>query len=223
MRIISLVFDLDGVILDSEAVKLHAFESLFSDHVAELPRIRAYNESQRGIPRETKFRFICQHILESADADSLVHRLMGNYKQALDTALAGVSLIPGIKAFLQKTSYPKYICSSAPMYEIVAAVRRHGIEHHFQALYGYPDRKAEVLTRLKQQCDHPIVFFGDAEADHDAAKAAGVSFILVEGSKGLQPLNGESVPTIQDFRDHGTIEKIIAAVSRQSRLTTRTT
>lgn len=205
------------MILDSEAVKLRAFESLFSDHAAELPRIRAYNDSHRGLPRETKFRFICQHILESADADRLMQSLMANYKQVLETVLAGVPLIPGIKAFLQSTSYPKYICSSAPMYEIVAALRRHGIEHHFQALYGYPDRKAEVLTRLKGHCHHPIVFFGDAEADHDAAKAAGVSFILVEGSEGLQPLAGEAVPTIQDFRDHETIERMIAAVSRESR------
>ena len=60
----TVIFDFDGVILESVSVKTDAFRSLFSfvpDHIDE---IIEYHLSHGGVSRFDKFRFIYQDILK---------------------------------------------------------------------------------------------------------------------------------------------------------------
>ena len=77
----------------------------------------------------------------------------------------------------------------------------HQLTPYFQAIHGYPDRKADVLTCLKAQHTGPMIFFGDAWADYEAAQQAQVHFIGVETAERSRPFADLNIPTIPNFED----------------------
>ena len=59
----AVIFDFDGVILESADIKTEAFKELFSQHASKLKEIVDYHLLNGGISRYVKFRYIYEHIL----------------------------------------------------------------------------------------------------------------------------------------------------------------
>jgi hypothetical protein len=76
------------------------------------------------------------------------------------------------------------------------------ITEQFAEVYAFPDKKADVLTKLKEiHPDQPIVFWGDTILDYHASQSADVTFIGVRKPEG-NPFTDLDVHTIPDFEDH---------------------
>jgi phosphoglycolate phosphatase-like HAD superfamily hydrolase len=206
-----LVFDMDGVLLDSLAIKQDAFAALFVDYPDKLPQIRAYNEARQGVPRAVKIRHVCTEILGLEAVDAQVQALLAAYRRSLEQPMRAAPLLPGVRDFLASNVYPKFVSSSSLAQDVIAVLQQHGILANFEGVYGYPESKAEVLARLKQERGMPLVFFGDALTDYEAAQAAGVSFIGFE-SQGQEQFR-ESVPRVGDFSDQRALEAILGKLA----------
>lgn len=211
MAPLGLVFDFDGVILDSIALKRRAFASIFSEHTALLDRIIDYNANQPGVPRQVKVRFVCEQILQVDNIETAVAIYLHRYAEALKITAANACLIAGVQAFLEQTDASKFVCSSAPQEEVVELATKHQIAHHFLHIYGYPYRKAEILQELKGKYQR-LVFFGDAMADYEAACLAGVGFIGVVNAQGEDRFKGLSLPKIQGFDDIVDIRSLLRSI-----------
>ncbi|HZJ68234.1 MAG TPA: hypothetical protein VFD36_32255, partial [Kofleriaceae bacterium] len=60
----AVVFDFDGVILESADVKTDAFVELYADHGSEVVgRVRAHHLANLGISRFKKFAWIAENVL----------------------------------------------------------------------------------------------------------------------------------------------------------------
>lgn len=123
LDVVTLAFDFDGTIIDSESVKLAAFARLF-EGLPQQPLILDYNARNRGIPRREKLEYVCSQILHSPDLNSEVERLLIRYGAALDTAMTGCRPIRGIREFLRSLSCPRFVVSSAPREEIDRQLER---------------------------------------------------------------------------------------------------
>lgn len=204
----AFVFTLDGVLVDSEAVKLRCFAEACRDvwrlSDDELESIQVYNARQRGVPRRQKFEFVHRHLVMRGDNAS-VSRVVERYGELLAVALPGVPLLPGVREFLDVVPGRRFVLSAAPEDEVTEALIRHRIDHAFEALFASAAGKADTLRRISAAVDGPVVFFGDAPSDQAAAVATGVRFVAVNPNDHLRPLVSEWVP---DFTDLGSVRRL---------------
>jgi len=115
-----LAFDMDGVLFDTESVKLAAFLDAFVPFCggddAVVGKIQAYNAAHRGIPRAEKIRFVLTHLLgrpmhgDGGDADNVAAR----YAAFLAQRLPRCAPIEGLTEFLAEVDAIRYVVSSAP-------------------------------------------------------------------------------------------------------------
>ncbi len=204
----AFVFTLDGVLVDSEAVKLDSFAEACRDiwrlSDDELQTIRVYNARQRGVPRRQKFEFVHRHLVMRGDNDS-VSRVVERYGELLEQRLPAVPLLPGVRQFLETVPGRRFVLSAAPEDEVTQQLIRHGIDGAFEALFASAAGKAETLRRIAAAVDGPVVFFGDAPSDQAAAVATGVRFVPVNPNDHLRPHVGEWVA---DFTDVGSVRRL---------------
>jgi beta-phosphoglucomutase-like phosphatase (HAD superfamily) len=186
----AFVFTLDGVLVDSEAVKLASFAEACGDvwrlSNEELETIRAYNARQRGIPRRQKFEFVHRHLVMRGDNAS-VSRVIERYAELLEQRLTTVSLLPGVREFLDTVPARRFVLSAGPEDEATTQLARHHIDGYFEALFASAGRKADTLRRVAKTVDGPLALFGDAPSDQVAAVTAGVRFVPVNPNDHLRP------------------------------------
>jgi phosphoglycolate phosphatase-like HAD superfamily hydrolase len=199
------VFDMDGVLIDSEPVKLAAFAEavaeVCSPDEAALRAVAAYNAANRGVPRDQKIVHVLREILGAPQ--DLLPAVAARYADKLAARLPSCPPIRGIADFLATVDAQFHMASSAPVAEVRANLERLGLLHHFSTISGHPLSKTEVLAGLRRS--HPaaeIVFFGDVPADLEAARGADVKFVAVNPHADLLPLVDRWVP---DFADSGRV------------------
>jgi phosphoglycolate phosphatase-like HAD superfamily hydrolase len=204
----AFVFTLDGVLVDSEPVKLRSFAEACRDvwrlSDDELQTINAYNARQRGVPRRQKFEFVHRHLVMRGD-NSSVTRVIERYGELLEQRLPAVSLLPGVREFLETVPGRRFVLSAAPEDEVTTQLVRHRIDGYFEALFASAASKADTLRLIAKAVDGPLVFFGDAPSDQAAAVATGLRFVPVNPNDHLRPHVSDWVA---DFTDAASIRRL---------------
>ncbi len=182
MALQCLVFDCDGVILDSVPVKTRAFARLaqpFGDEARD--RFVMYHTVHGGVSRYKKFQWFFREVLgrEISDEESADWgRRFAEY--ALDE-VRRCPLIPGVADVLEtwRGRLPLYVCSGAPAEELRMVLHERGLERYFTGIYGSPPAKALLLAEIVRVAgvlpDH-VLMVGDAVTDRDAAESVGTLF-----------------------------------------------
>ena len=197
------VFDKDGVIVESEPIKLRLFEELFADeHAEHVPAIREFNRANIGMARRDKLEHVLGNVIGiQKDLDREIDQYLDRSYHFVKEALLKAPPVAGFLPFIQESPHTKYVCSSALHAEVVDQLEALGIEDHFKEVYAFPDKKADVLSALKNQHPgRPIVFWGDTILDYNASQKAEVTFIGVRKPDG-NPFSDLGVHTIPDFED----------------------
>jgi phosphoglycolate phosphatase-like HAD superfamily hydrolase len=208
-RLYNIVLDMDGVVFNSEPIKIAAFASLFATYPEKLSEIGHYNRTHRGIPRSEKFAHVLNSILGLPAEERNIQILGERYKSILARELSNVPLVRGIEQFLQLDRFSFFLNSSAPIEEIQNLLKSKALAQYFQAIYGYPYSKVEVLRQLKSQYqENSIVFFGDAWADYHTAQLAEIRFIGVDVYSSLT-FDNIDIPVINDFSDLDRIVELL--------------
>jgi beta-phosphoglucomutase-like phosphatase (HAD superfamily) len=197
-------FDLDGVLIDSETVKIGAWIEAVDSILAPAPELRtsldSYNRSQRGIPRRIKFAYAVDATSAPLDCVDL---LLEHYARLLREQSGAVTATPGAAAFLDVWPGPLAVASSAPIGEVEVSLDRLSLGP-FTHIFGYPISKTDALIELSKNSTR-VVFFGDAAADRAAAQSAGVPFV------GIGPAVGH---TTTDLDHGGTLDDLLPRVPR---------
>lgn len=174
------VFDLDGVLLRTNLIKYSAMLSLFSEYPEQQKSISAYILARGGVPRRDKLFGLLHDLLGVEPSAAMLADYLERYARALEHALAMAPLVEGVDGFLQQDGYTFYVSSSAPEAEVYQQLQRRNLLTYFAAIYGSTTPKAAALHTIRAaNPGKPLVFFGDAIGDWDAAQKAGVAFIAV--------------------------------------------
>lgn len=176
MAIKCLVFDCDGVILDSVGIKTEAFARLAEPYGDEArDRMVMYHGTHGGVSRYLKFAWFFREILnreitaeESADWGRKFERY------ALDS-VRKCSMIPGALETLQRWQgvLPMYVCSGAPDAEVKMVLQERGLNSLFTGIYGSPPIKTQLLGKIISAAGimpEETLMIGDAGTDRDAAE-----------------------------------------------------
>jgi len=179
----AVIFDFDGVILESAQIKTEAFRELFNRRCPEhLDAIVSYHLDNVGISRYVKFRHIYEAILHLSYTED-VEKLLGDEfaEIVLDRVLAA-PFVDGALEFLNEKSlqYDCFIASGTPEEELLLIVERRGLAGFFREVHGAPRKKVEIIEGILARHlyeRHEVAFIGDGESDLIAAKEANVPFI----------------------------------------------
>lgn len=205
------VFDKDGVLFNSEPIKLAAFESLFEEFPDHLDAVCKFNRSNVGAPRPDKLKFIFTHIfgLDAEDVDIKVEEYLERAAKLVSKLLPDAPVAKGVVSFIQNAPCKKYVCSAAPEPEVHEQLAHHGMSDLFEEVFADPNKKAVVLRELQKSSGKKVIFWGDTIRDYQAAAEAEVKFIGVERYDKADVFVGLEVPVIADFASGGGLGSMI--------------
>lgn len=185
----SVVFDCDGVVLDSNRVKTEAFYKTTLPYGQEAAQAMVdYHVANGGISRYKKFAYFLQHILPEYGGEQeppLHEALLETYACYVREGLLTCQVAPGLQQL--RLSMPEVrwlIISGGDQAELREVFAARGIDSWFDGgIFGSPDTKDEILQR-ELNCENilrPGLFLGDSKYDYRAATAAGLDFVFLSG------------------------------------------
>ena len=208
----AIIFDFDGVILESAAIKTQAFEQMAEQYPADIGKqFMNFHLTHMGLSRNIKFRYLWEELLQEPCEDEKIADMGQRFSQIVYEKILAAPFVPGAQEFLEK-SYKKmdfYIASGTPQEEMRKIVQERGLKQYFKAVYGTPAKKDEISRRVMQEHGYgkeEVLFVGDADTDLFAAKACGIHFVGRNTPENLKAFQGVQ-DKIDDLRQ---LEKICA-------------
>ncbi len=211
----TIVFDCDGVILDSNIVKTEAYFRTAKNLGASDKQAQAlvdYHVKLGGISRYHKFDWYLREVLKQTVTDKAIQVFLDEFSRELEVGLMNCSIADGLQELRDATADAKWmILSGGDQQEIRDLFAKRDLAKHFDGgLFGSPDNKDTVLAREKANghIKQPALFVGDSKYDFEASTNAGLDFIFVS--------DWTEVSDWQDFCDknHIHVEPNIQAFNR---------
>lgn len=183
----SLVFDCDGVILNSNRVKTDAFyQAALPYGEAAAQAMVDYHVANGGVSRYLKFAHFLEHIVPEYAAGSTgpnLDKLLEHYANAVLEGLLTCEVAPGLHKLRELTPNTRWlIVSGGDQAELRHVFAQRGLAELFDVgIYGSPDTKDEILSRELQNgtIQTPALFLGDSKYDHQAATTSGLDFVFL--------------------------------------------
>ena len=178
-----IVFDFDGVVVDSNRLKRDAWFNIFHPALGIAPE--EIEESLERV-RETRFDILRDIFLKKGVAEDSLEQLINEHAEKFQAYVQqGMKFMPNAVETLVALSgrFPLYINSATPEEPLRESVRRLGLSKHFKGVFGRPADKVEnlqVILKSENAEPHELLFVGDGENDRAAAKDTGCHFIGVQ-------------------------------------------
>lgn len=177
-----LLFDMDGVLIESVDAKTNAFRRAFSRYPVLLDEIMQYHIDNPGISRYEKIPYIFRYILNIPLTKQDEKELLSDLSEFVNEEMMGVELVSGCHEFFTRLSpsIPCAVVSAAPEEDATSILRTKGISKYFSIITGSPIGKKENagdIIRHYQVDPTNVLFIGDAIADYEAAQHVGCRFI----------------------------------------------
>lgn len=180
----TLVFDCDGVILNSNKVKTDAFfKAALPYGEAAARQLVEYHIERGGISRYKKFEWFLSNIVADNQGPK-IDQLLKAYANEVYEGLLTCDIAPGLDRLREKTEGANWlIVSGGDQNELRKIFHNRKINHFFDKIFGSPDSKETILSREKESgnLNYPALFIGDSRYDHIAASKAQLDFIFLSG------------------------------------------
>ena len=185
----SIVFDCDGVVLNSNRIKTEAFRAAALPYgEAAAAELVAYHASNGGISRYVKFTRFLETIVpeyapgrEGPDLENLLKAYAGSVR----TGLMNCAVAEGLDELRAATPGARWlIVSGGDQNELREIFAARGLAAYFDGgIFGSPDTKDTILGRelATGSIRKPALFLGDSRYDFQASRAAGLDFLFVTG------------------------------------------
>lgn len=180
----TLVFDCDGVVLNSNKIKTKAF------YIAALPygeqaalQLVDYHLAHGGISRYKKFEvFLEEMVPKGVDGPSL-NELLSAYAAKVKKGLMTCEIAGGLDELRQQTPDARWlVVSGGDQNELREVFAGRKLAKMFDGgIFGSPDNKEQILQREIENgvIVLPAVFLGDSRYDKISASRNGMDFIFV--------------------------------------------
>ncbi len=200
----AVVFDFDGVILESAEIKTEAFLELFSGHPEHREAILRHHYEHLGISRFEKFAWIYRNLLGRELGGEESRRLGEAYSALVLEKVLACPPVPGALELLAdlRGRLRAFVASGTPQEELARIVELRGLAPYFDEVRGAPESKESIVRDLLGRyrlAPAEVLLVGDGLSDYRAALAAGVRFVARESDH--QDFGGADVVRVADLAE----------------------
>jgi len=199
----SIVFDCDGVVLNSNQTKIDAYFEVgkrLGGTDAQAQAFVDHHVAKGSFPRNGKIEYYFEHIIKQPLTDALMQQYLQAFEEVLGNTLMQCEAAVGLDALKAATPQAAWmLLSGGDQAELRRIFPRRqvgnvSLAQLFEAgIFGGPDKKDDVLAREKANgnIQFPALFLGDSKYDHQAASRAGLDFVFLS--------DWTEVPDWQDY------------------------
>ena len=178
----TIIFDCDGVVLNSNKIKSDAFYKVALPYGKENAiKLLKYHISNGGISRYKKFQYFQKEILR----DSLINidALLEEYSKISNAELRKCEVCSCLMDLKNKYRKNKWmVVSGGDEKEIKEVFKKRDIINFFErGIYGSPKSKDEIFYNLlsENKIELPAIYLGDSKYDYEVSKKFSIDFIFI--------------------------------------------
>ena len=187
----ALVFDCDGVVLNSNTIKTEAFRRVtlpFGEPASSA--LVNFHTQNGGVSRYAKFQHFVDSILPThlpdvvvGDRSEFLHSLLAGFATEVKAGLMECEVAPGLTELHQAMPDTRwFIVSGGDQAELREVFEQRGLAYYFDGgIYGSPKDKYSIVADLLEtgEMQRPGLFLGDSRLDHEVAQAFDLDFVFV--------------------------------------------
>ena len=177
------IFDCDGVILDSNQLKIDAMRNALLPIITDTNKVNVcvdYFRHNFGRSRFHHVEFFVEELLQLNEDVKLSTKesILQAYSKQCKTLYLSASLTPGFIDFVTGLDGKKYIASGSEQGELREVFEERGLDAYFNGIFGSPAKKSDlVMDILTTNTANNAVMFGDAVSDFEAAQLNHIDFV----------------------------------------------
>ncbi|MBJ7221602.1 MULTISPECIES: HAD family hydrolase [unclassified Brenneria] len=178
------IFDCDGVILDSNQLKLDAMKKALGSYpVHRVNECIDYFSQNFGRSRYLHIEHFLKNILLCSKEqyqqqyDNILYRYADFCKKLYKEA----KLNTGFIEFITAIKEDKYVASGSDEQELRDVFSARSLDSYFSGIFGSPESKANNIKKILERGYRNGIMFGDALGDLTAAKENKIDFMFVSG------------------------------------------
>ena len=127
MEIKNIIFDFDGVILNSHNVKTDAFEKIFSKYGKSIgKKAKNYHLKNAGKSRYLKFKYILNHLLKYKSSKKIMEYLDKEFSNYCDNKIIKLKISKYLLRYLKKNYKKKnfFVSTGTPQKKIEEIIKK---------------------------------------------------------------------------------------------------
>lgn len=180
----AIIFDFDGVVVESGDIKTQAFGNLYRAYgETVMTAVMQYHSANGGMSRYQKFHYFQRHLLKkpplTVEEEQQLDRL---FSELVVEAVIASEPVPGAAELIRKEAarIPLFIASGTPEAELSTIVMRRGLASYFTAVRGSPTPKQTLIADILSShalSPERVLMIGDALIDYQSAQMNKIAFL----------------------------------------------
>lgn len=183
----ALVFDFDGVLVDSFDIKAKAFSQMYKKYGQKVVDqvINFHEYGNGGMSRVKKFKYFHSNFLNTKISNEELDFLCDSFSMIVKDMVIDCPEIDGARNFLEKSFKNNHLLilnSATPKNELIEIAKSRSLDMYLTAIYGSPNTKRFNFDEFFNSYNikpRDVIFFGDLMADFTVAQSVGCDFIGV--------------------------------------------
>lgn len=192
-RIKNIIWDFDGVIVESNHIREEGFRQVLSDFPkSEIDVLLDFHNKNGGLSRYVKFRYFFEIVRSEQVSNEKVQDYANRFSAIMRELMTSPEiLIEETNNFIKKmyNNYNFHIASGSDQNELRYLCKELKIAKYFKSIKGSPTPKNEIVKNLLREWKYEknkTILIGDAINDFEAASSNGIYFMAYNGSDELQ-------------------------------------
>lgn len=181
----AIIFDFDGVLIDSVNIKSEAFKEIVKNKNETIKKkFIQYHHKNLGISRKIKFKYLLKKLLKKKNINQDIDSLSKKFNKLILNKILKKKLNKGVIRFLEKykKKYSFFISSGTPQEELNLILKEKKIDSYFDKIYGSPQTKNFHIKKIFKDYKFSkknLIFVGDGESDFIAALKSNIKFVQI--------------------------------------------
>jgi len=179
----NILFDFDGVILDSMPIRDYGFKKIFKNFDDDLvDKLLEYHNQNGGLSRYVKIKYFYNSILDKEISDKEMNYYADSFSKIMKKKLVDKKYLITTTLKFIKTIYKEcnlHIVSGSDGDELRFLCEKLGIFTYFKSIHGSPTNKNQLVENVllsNSYMKYETILIGDSINDYEAAKDNNIDF-----------------------------------------------
>ncbi|WP_218310929.1 HAD family hydrolase [Alteromonas antoniana] len=180
----TLVFDCDGVILNSNKIKSEAFYNSVSDYGHEVARqLVDHHIKYGGVSRYEKFKYFFARILNRSVSSDELNSVIDRYANEVRQGLLSSEVAEGLGELRIATQGATWLVASGGAQDELRVIFNNlNLAEYFDGgVFGSPTPKDKIVEMQLRSgaIGNPSLFLGDSRLDYEVANKFNLDFVFI--------------------------------------------